>query len=51
MAIRRLRVPKGYGLLGPLLGLKAWPIAAQMLLSRAVQIAGSRQRFSIVRRQ
>jgi len=51
MVIRRLRVPKGYGLLGPLLGLTPWSIAAQMLLSRAVQVAGSRQRFPIVRRQ
>ena len=40
MSIRRLRVPKGYGLLGPLLGLTPWPIAAQMLLSR-----GSSSRF------
>ena len=51
MAIRRLRVPKGCGLLGPLLGLSPWPIAAQMLLSRAVEVAGYRQRFPIVRRQ
>ena len=51
MSIWRLRVLKGYGLLGSLLGLTPWRIAAQMLLPRVVQVADSRQRFPIVRRQ